>query len=37
MPDRRKGIYSKSNNWMINKVYLHIGEYEDGKIGEIFH
>ena len=35
MPDRRKGYIQKvtiSNH----KVYLHTGEYNDGKLGEIF-
>ena len=35
MPDRRKGYIQKATIGE-NKVYLHIGEYEDGKIGEIF-
>ena len=35
MPDRRKAYIQKANIGE-NKVYLHIGEYEDGKIGEIF-
>ena len=35
MPDRRKAYIQKANIGK-NKVYLHIGEYEDGKIGEIF-
>ncbi|NBQ46570.1 MAG: ribonucleotide reductase [Proteobacteria bacterium] len=35
MPDRRKGYIQKA---MIgdHKVYLHIGEYDDGRVGEIF-
>jgi len=35
MPDRRKGYIQKAqiDN---HKVYLHTGEYNDGKIGEIF-
>ena len=35
MPDRRKGYIQKA---MISdhKVYLHIGEYDDGRVGEIF-
>ena len=35
MPDRRKGYIQKA---MIgdHKVYLHIGEYDDGIVGEIF-
>jgi ribonucleoside-diphosphate reductase alpha chain len=35
MPDRRKGYIQKT---MIgdHKVYLHIGEYDDGRVGEIF-
>ena len=34
MPDRRKGYIQKA---MIgdHKVYLHIGEYDDGRVGEI--
>jgi len=35
MPDRRKGYIQKvsiSNH----KIYLHTGEYDDGKVGEIF-
>src|SRR6056300_828854 len=35
MPDRRKAYIQKATIGE-NKVYLHIGEYEDGKIGEIF-
>ncbi len=35
MPDRRKGYIQKSTIGD-HKVYLHTGEYEDGKIGEIF-
>ena len=35
MPDRRKAYIQKAT-FGENKVYLHIGEYEDGKIGEIF-
>ena len=35
MPDRRKAYIQKATIGA-NKVYLHIGEYEDGKIGEIF-
>ena len=35
MPDRRKGYIQKSQIGN-HKVYLHTGEYEDGKIGEIF-
>ena len=35
MPDRRKG-YIKKASIGDHKVYLHTGEYEDGKIGEIF-
>ena len=35
MPDRRKGYIQKATIDE-NKVYLHIGEYDDGKIGEIF-
>ena len=35
MPDSRKGYIQKA---MIgdHKVYLHIGEYDDGRVGEIF-
>ena len=35
MPDRRKGYIQKVSIGN-HKVYLHTGEYEDGKIGEIF-
>ena len=35
MPDRRKGYIQKATIGD-HKVYLHNGEYEDGKIGEIF-
>ena len=35
MPDRRKGYIQKASVGN-HKVYLHTGEYEDGKIGEIF-
>ena len=35
MPDRRKGYIQKAAIGD-HKVYLHTGEYEDGKIGEIF-
>ena len=35
MPDRRKGYIQKATIGN-HKVYLHTGEYEDGKIGEIF-
>ena len=35
MPDRRKGYIQKASVGD-HKVYLHTGEYEDGKIGEIF-
>ncbi len=35
MPDRRKGYIQKAQI-SNHKVYLHTGEYEDGKIGEIF-
>ena len=35
MPDRRKGYIQKSTIGE-HKVYLHTGEYDDGKIGEIF-
>ena len=35
MPDRRNGYIQKATIGN-HKVYLHTGEYEDGKIGEIF-
>ena len=35
MPDRRKGYIQKASVGD-HKVHLHTGEYEDGKIGEIF-
>jgi ribonucleoside-diphosphate reductase alpha chain len=35
MPDRRKGYIQKATVGD-HKVYLHIGEYDDGKVGEIF-
>ena len=35
MPDRRKGYIQKATIGN-HKVYLHTGEYADGKIGEIF-
>ena len=35
MPDRRKGYIQKASVGD-HKIYLHTGEYEDGKIGEIF-
>ncbi len=35
MPDRRKDYIQKATIGN-HKVYLHTGEYEDGKIGEIF-
>ncbi len=35
MPDRRKGYIQKATIGD-HKVYLHTGEYGDGKIGEIF-
>mgnify|MGYP001170573461 CR=1 FL=1 len=35
MPDRRKGYIQKASIGD-HKVYLHTGEYDDGKIGEIF-
>ena len=35
MPDRRKGYIQKAQIGD-HKVYLHTGEYDDGKIGEIF-
>ncbi len=34
MPDRRKGYIQKATIGD-HKVYLHTGEYEDGKIGEV--
>ena len=34
MPDRRKVTYKKLK--LDHKVCLHTGEYDDGKIGEIF-
>jgi ribonucleoside-diphosphate reductase alpha chain len=34
MPDRRKGYIQKATVGD-HKVYLHIGEYDDGKVGEI--
>ena len=34
MPDRRKGYIQKASIGN-HKVYLHTGEYQDGKIGEI--
>ena len=34
MPDRRKGYIQKAQIGD-HKVYLHTGEYDDGKIGEI--
>ena len=36
MPDRRKGYIQKAQIGD-HKVYLHTGEYDDGKIGEIFY
>ncbi len=35
MPDRRKGYIQKASIGD-HKIYLHTGEYNDGKIGEIF-
>ena len=35
MPDRRKGYIQKATVGD-HKIYLHTGEYDDGKIGEIF-
>ena len=35
MPDRRKGYIQKAQIGD-HKVYLHTGEYDDGKIGEMF-
>ena len=35
MPDRRKGYIQKATIGN-HKIYLHTGEYADGKIGEIF-
>ena len=35
MPDRRKGYIQKVTIGD-HKVYLHTGEYDDGKVGEIF-
>ena len=35
LPDRRKG-YTQKASVGGHKVYLRTGEYEDGKIGEIF-
>ena len=35
MPDRRKGYIQKATVGN-HKIYLHTGEYDDGKIGEIF-
>ena len=35
MPDRRKGYILKATIGD-HKIYLHTGEYDDGKIGEIF-
>ena len=34
MPDRRKDIFKKHK--LEITIYLHTGEYDDGKIGEIF-
>jgi len=35
MPDRRKGYIQKISIGE-HKIYLHTGEYDDGKVGEIF-
>ena len=35
MPDRRKGYIQKATIGD-HKIYLHTGEYDDSKIGEIF-
>ena len=35
MPDRRKG-YIQKVSIADHKIYLHTGEYDDGRIGEIF-
>jgi ribonucleoside-diphosphate reductase alpha chain len=35
MPDRRKGYIQKVTIGD-HKIYLHTGEYDDGKVGEIF-
>ena len=35
MPDRRKGYIQKVSVGN-HKIYLHTGEYDDGKVGEIF-
>jgi len=35
MPDRRKGYIQKASIGD-HKIYLHIGEYDDGRVGEIF-
>jgi ribonucleoside-diphosphate reductase alpha chain len=35
MPDRRKGYIQKISIGS-HKIYLHTGEYDDGKVGEIF-
>jgi len=35
MPDRRKGYIQKATIGE-HKIYLHTGEYDDGKVGEIF-
>ena len=35
MPDRSKGYIQKAQIGD-HKIYLHTGEYDDGKIGEIF-
>ena len=35
MPDRRKGYIQKVSIGE-HKIYLHTGEYDDGRVGEIF-
>ena len=35
LPNRRKG-YTQKATVGGHKVYLHTGEYEDGRLGEIF-
>ena len=35
MPDRRKG-YIQKITIQNHKIYLHTGEYDDGRVGEIF-
>ena len=36
MPDRRKGYIQKVTIGN-HKIYLHTGEYDDGKVGENFY